>query len=473
MAKKKPVATKTKTATPKYDRRSETRTAQIAKPKTHNGVAIMPNAKKISSSDVRSKHKEFLFPCVANYYEEPVVLTKGKGSWAWDADGREYLDFFGGILTLGLGHCHDEVVSRVQEQIATLGHTSNLYPTANMVNVAERLAKMTPGKLKKSLLTTSGTEANETAILVAKLFTGKQEIIALRHGYSGRSLLAQSLTGHAPWRLVPTQMAGVKHALSPYCYRCPLGLTYPSCEVKCAQDIDELIRTTTTGQPAAMIAEPIAGVGGFITPPKEYFQIAVGIVRKYGGLFICDEVQTGWGRTGDHWFGIQHWGVEPDIMTMAKSIASGFAVGATIAREEVANAFTGLTISTFGGSPITMSATEATIDVMERENVPKRSAERGKQLREKLLEFKDKYPIIGDVRGMGLMQGIEIVEDRKTKAPGPKLATKLLEMAKKHGLLIGKGGLYGNVIRMAPSMLISKAEMDDAMMRLDKALADT
>jgi 4-aminobutyrate aminotransferase-like enzyme len=342
-----------------------------------------------------------------------------------------------------------------------------------MVNVAERLAKMTPGKLKKSLLTTSGTEANETAILVAKLFTGKQEIIALRHGYSGRSLLAQSLTGHAPWRLVPTQMAGVKHALSPYCYRCPLGLTYPSCEVKCAQDIDELIRTTTTGQPAAMIAEPIAGVGGFITPPKEYFQIAVGIVRKYGGLFICDEVQTGWGRTGDHWFGIQHWGVEPDIMTMAKSIASGFAVGATIAREEVANAFTGLTISTFGGSPITMSATEATIDVMERENVPKRSAERGKQLREKLLEFKDKYPIIGDVRGMGLMQGIEIVEDRKTKAPGPKLATKLLEMAKKHGLLIGKGGLYGNVIRMAPSMLISKAEMDDAMMRLDKALADT
>ena len=430
-------------------------------------------AEKVKASDVRAKHKEFLFPCVANYYDEPVVLTKGKGTFAWDADGREYLDFFGGILTLGLGHCHEEVVSRVQDQIATLGHTSNLYPTASLVNVAEKLAEMTPGKLKKSLLTTSGTEANETAILVAKLFTGQQEIIALRHGYSGRSITAQSLTGHAPWRLLPTQMPGVKHALSPYCYRCPLGLTYPSCEVKCAQDIEELIRTTTNGKPAAMIAEPIAGVGGFITPPKEYFQIAVGIVRKYGGLFICDEVQTGWGRTGDHWFGIEHWGVEPDVMTMAKSIASGFAVGATIAREEVANAFTGLTISTFGGSPITMSATEATIDVMVRENVPKRSAERGKQLREKLLEFKDKYPIIGDVRGMGLMQGIEIVEDRKTKAPGPKLATKLLENAKKQGLLIGKGGLYGNVIRMAPSMLISRTEMDDAMQRLDRALADT
>jgi 4-aminobutyrate aminotransferase-like enzyme len=431
-----------------------------------------PKAANISSGDVRKRHKEFLFPCVANYYEEPVVLTKGKGSWAWDADGREYLDFFGGILTLGLGHCHEEVVERVQQQIAQLGHTSSLYPTANVVNVAERLAKITPGKLKKSLLTTSGTEANETAILVAKLYTGKQEIIALRHGYSGRSLMAQSLTGHAPWRLLPTQMPGVKHALSPYCYRCPLGLTYPSCEIRCAKDIEELIRTETTGQPAAFIAEPIAGVGGFITPPKEYFQIAVGIVRKYGGLFICDEVQTGWGRLGDHWCGIEHWGVDPDVMTFAKSIASGFAVGATIATEEVANAFTGLTISTFGGSPITMSAAEATMDVMERENVPKRAAERGKQLREHLLALKDKYPVIGDVRGMGLMQAIELVEDRKTREPAPKRATKLLEATKKHGLLIGKSGLYGNVIRMAPSMLITKAEVDDAMARLDKALAE-
>ena len=442
------------------------------KPLSALSSSVVRQGGDIDAKEIRSKHKEFLFPCVANYYEEPVVLTKGKGTWAWDADGREYLDFFGGILTLGLGHCHEEVVTRVQEQIATLGHTSTLFPTANTVRVAERLAELTPGKLKKSLFTTSGTEANETAILVAKLFTQKQEIIALRHGYSGRSLTAQSLTGHAPWRLVPTQMPGVKHALSPYCYRCPLGLTYPSCEVRCAQDIDELIRTTTMGQPAAFIAEPIAGVGGFITPPKEYFQIAVGIVRKYGGLFICDEVQTGFGRTGDHWFGIEHWDVEPDIMTMAKSIASGFAVGATIAREEVANAFTGLTISTFGGSPITMSATEATMDVMERENVPKRAAERGKQLREHLMALKDKYPVIGDVRGMGLMQGVELVEDRKTKEPAPKRTNKLLEAAKKHGLLIGKGGLYGNVLRISPSMLVSKAEVDDAAARLDKAFAE-
>ncbi len=433
---------------------------------------IVPDGGAVDARAVRAGHKEFLFPCVANYYEEPVVLTKGKGSWAFDADGREYLDFFGGILTLGLGHCHDEVVSRVQGQLEQLGHTSTLYQSAPQVSVARRLAQLTPGKLKKSLFTTSGTEANETAILLAKLYTGKQEIIALRHGYSGRSLTAQALTGQAPWRLVPTQVAGVKHALAPYCYRCPLGLTYPSCEIRCARDIEELIRTETTGQPAAFIAEPIAGVGGFITPPKEYFQIAVGIVRNYGGVFICDEVQTGFGRTGDHWCGIEHWGVEPEIMTFAKSIASGFAVGATVATEEVANAFTGLTISTFGGSPITMTAAEATIDVMEREDTPGRSAERGRQLRDHLLALKDKYPVIGDVRGMGLMQGVELVEDRKTKEPAPKRTTRLLEAAKKQGLLIGKGGLYGNVLRIAPSMLVSASEVDDAAARLDRAFAD-
>jgi 4-aminobutyrate aminotransferase-like enzyme len=427
-----------------------------------------------TTAEVLAKHREFLFPCVANYYEEPIVLTRGKGTHVQDADGRDYLDFFGGILTLGLGHCHDEVVSRVQRQIETLGHTSTLYPTEPMVNVAERLAQITPGTLKKSFYTASGTEANETAILLAKIYTGKQEIIALRYGYSGRSLTALSLTGNAPWRLIPTQVAGIKHALSPYCYRCPFGLEYDggACGVKCATDLEELIRTETTGQPAAFMAEPIQGVGGFITPPKEYFQIAVGIVRKYGGVFICDEVQTGFGRTGDHWCGIEHWGVQPDIMTFAKSIASGFAVGATIATEEVANAFTGLTISTFGGSPITMAATEATLDVMQREDTPKRSAERGRQLRQHLLALKDKYPVIGDVRGMGLMQGIELVEDRTTKEPAPKRTTRLLEAAKKHGLLVGKGGLYGNVIRIAPSMLVSAGDIDDAAARLDRAFAE-
>ncbi|HLQ59415.1 MAG TPA: aspartate aminotransferase family protein [Gemmatimonadales bacterium] len=426
----------------------------------------------MDSQTVREKHKEFLFPCVANYYAEPVVITEAHGSSVKDLDGREYLDFFGGILTAGIGHSHPEFVKRLQEQLGRLVHTSSVYPTQEQVRVAERLTQITPGKLKKSFFTTSGTEADETAIMLAKIYTGQQEIIALRHSYAGRSQGAIAITGQQPWRILPTQIAGIKHALSPYCYRCPLGLEYPDCGIRCAQDIDDLIKTTTTGHPAAFMAEPIQGAGGFITPPKEYFEIAVGIIRKYGAVFICDEVQTGWGRTGDTWCGIEHWGVEPEIMTFAKSIANGFPVGATIATEEVANAFTGLSLSTFGGNPISMAAVDVTLDVMQRENTPKRSAERGTQLRDYLEGFKQAFPFIGDVRGMGLMQGIEFVEDRKTKEPSPKKTTAFLEAAKRQGLLIGKGGLYGNVIRIAPSMLISKADIDDGCKRMERALAE-
>lgn len=426
----------------------------------------------MDSKTVREKHREFLFPCVANYYAEPVVVTSGRGAVVSDAEGREYLDFFGGILTVGIGHCHPDVTARIREQAGKLVHTSTLYPTEEIVRFAERLARITPGKLKKSFFTASGTEADETAILLAKIHTGQQEIIALRHGYSGRSLTALSVTGHSNWRLVPTQVAGVKHALAPYCYRCPLGLEYPSCEVRCAKDIEELIKTETTGKPAAFLAEPIQGVGGFITPPKEYFQIAVGIVRRFGGLFICDEVQTGFGRTGGKWFGIEHSGVEPDIMTFAKSVANGFPVGATIARADVADSFTGLSISTFGGNPLAMAAADATVEVMEREDTPKRCAERGAELRARLEEMKDFHPFIGDVRGMGLMQALEIVEDRKTKEPSPKKTQALMEAAKRQGLLLGKGGLHGNVIRIAPSMLITKAEIEDGVSRLSRALSE-
>ena len=426
----------------------------------------------MDSHSVRQKHKEFLFPCVANYYAEPVVITEAHGSQVKDLDGREYLDFFGGILTAGIGHSHPEFVKRIQDQVARLVHTSSVYPTVEQVTVAERLTQITPGKLKKSFFTTSGTEADETAVMLAKIYTGQQEIIVLRHSYAGRSQGAIAITGQQPWRVLPTQIAGVKHALSPYCYRCPLGLEYPDCGIRSAQDLEDLIKTTTNGRPAAYMAEPIQGAGGFITPPKEYFEIAVGIVRKYGGVFVCDEVQTGWGRTGDKWCGIEHWNVEPEIMTFAKSAANGFPVGITIASEEVANAFTGLSLSTFGGNPISMAAVDVTMDVMERENTPKRSAERGKQLRDALEEFKKRFAFIGDVRGMGLMQGIELVEDRKTKEPSPKKTVALLEAAKKQGLLIGKGGLYGNVLRIAPSMLISKSEVDDGCKRLERALAE-
>ena len=426
----------------------------------------------MSAEDILARQKEFLFPCVANYYEEPVVITKAKGTYVEDVRGTKYLDFFGGILTVSLGHCQDQVVEAVQKQMAELGHTSTLYATQNQVDVAEIMAKISPGDLKKSFFTSSGTEADETALLLAKIHTGQTEIIALRHCYSGRSLMAINLTAHSNWRLQGSQVPGIKHGMSPNCYRCPMGLEYPSCGIRCATDLEELIQTETNGSPAAFIAEPIQGVGGFITPPKEYFEVAVGIIRKYGALFVCDEVQTGFGRTGDKWFGIEHWGIEPDIMTMAKGIANGMPVGATIAKEEIANSFTGLSLATYGGNPVSMAATKATLETMDEENVPERAGRLGRILRDRLEEFKDKYEAIGDVRGMGLMQAIEFVKDRKSKEPDPAMTVRFMEAAKKHQLLIGKGGRWGNVLRIAPPMLISETELKDGIEIIDKALAE-
>ncbi len=437
-------------------------------------ISASTNSSSVSSSSVREKHKEFLFPSVANYYKESVVLESGKGMHVKDVDGKTYLDFFGGILTVSVGHANDKVNAAVKAQVDRLGHVSTLYPTLPIVQLAQTLARITPGRLRKSFFTSSGTEADETAVMLAQVYTGRLEIIALRHGYSGRSMLAQSLTAHSAWRAVPTQIAAIKHAPSPYCYRCPLKLTYPSCGVACAKDLEELVRTTTTGQIAGFIAEPIQGVGGFVTPPREYFEIAVGIVRKYGGVFICDEVQTGFGRTGTHWYGISHWNVEPEILTMAKGVANGMPLGVTIATPEIADSLKALTISTFGGNPVSSAAANATIAVMEEIDAPKRAAEMGARLRAGLDRLKAKYArTIGDVRGMGLMQGVELVADEtvQDRTPAPEKAVRLFEETKKRGLLIGKGGLYGNVIRISPPLIVSAAEVDDALKILDESLA--
>jgi alanine-glyoxylate transaminase / (R)-3-amino-2-methylpropionate-pyruvate transaminase len=434
--------------------------------------------RKWTSAELRTKHKDLLFPSVGTFYEEPVCLDEGKGARLKDLDGREYLDFFGGILTVSVGQTHPKVNAAVKAQVDRLGHVSTLYPTVGIVELAERLLRLAPGKIGKAgkaFFTASGTEADETAVALAQIATGRQELIALRHGYSGRSMLAQSLTAHSKYRAVPSQIAAIKHAHAPYCYRCPFNATPGNCGFECAQDIEELIQTTTTGEIAGFLAEPIQGVGGFIVAPDGYFKVAVDIIKKYGGLFICDEVQTGFGRTGGKMWGIEHHeGVEPDIMTMAKGIANGLPIGACLATVPVADSWKAGNISTFGGNPISTAAANATIDVIVDEKLTDNAQALGKHLREGLEGLKRKYPkSIGDVRGKGLMQALELVKDEtaKDRTPDAVTTSRLFEETKKRGLLIGRGGLWGNVIRIAPPLNATKAEIDEGMKALDESFA--
>ncbi len=427
----------------------------------------------MNSQDIRDKHKKYFFPSVKNFYRESIVVSSGKSAQVTDMDGKTYLDFFGGILTVSIGHAHEEVNAAIIAQVKRLSHISSLYPVESVVNLAERLVNITPGNLEKCFLTASGTEADETAVMMAQLFTGNTEFIALRHAYAGRSMLAQSLTAHSTWRALPSQIAAVKHALSPYCYRCPLKTTYPECGIGCAEDVDELIRTTTTGEIAGMMVEPIQGVGGFITPPKEYFKIVAEIVRKYGGLFISDEVQTGFGRTGKMW-GIDHYGVKPDMMTMAKGIANGMPLAAVVTTGDIADSMVKNTISTFGGNPVSCAAANKTIDIILRDKLAENSKNMGAILRKGLEDIQLKHPkIVGDVRGMGLMQAIEFVVDETAgdRTPDAKAVDQFMEESKKRGLLIGRGSLAGNVVRISPPLNISHDDVENALVILADSFA--
>jgi len=419
----------------------------------------------MTKQEILLAQKEFIFPAVFNYFKEPLVVSHAKDQYVWDADGNQYLDFFGGIVTVSVGHCNDQVNTKVKAQMDKLEHVSTVFLNEPQVLLAKKLASITPaGALTKSFFTNSGSEANETAITAARCYTGSTEIIALRHSYHGRTQATMALTGQAAWKLGPPQ-AGVVHAVNANCYRCPFGLEYPSCELKCAYDIEQVIRTSTSGKIAALIAEPIQGVGGFITPPKEYFKIVTDIVRQYGGLFIADEVQTAWGRTGTKWFGIEHWDVVPDIITSAKGLGNGLPIGVTIARPEVADAMKGLMISTFGGNPVVTTAAKAVLDYIEEQNILTNTEEVGQYLKDGLLALKERHQLIGDVRGKGLLLAVELVEDRVTKAPATAATLKLMDSAKDNRIMIGRGGLYGNVIRISPPMNIGKADVDEFLKR--------
>jgi len=419
----------------------------------------------MTKEEILRKHKQYLFPSITN-------TDHASMQYLWDIDGNKYLDFFGGIVTISVGHTNPRITSKIKAQTDKLQHASTLFPNEAIVALAEKIAQITPGEISQSFFSNSGTEANETAVQIARMHTGNYEVVALRHGYSGRSQLAQSLTAHGTWRKsLPVSTSGIVHALNPYCYRCPFGLEPTECGVECAKDVEAVIQTTTSGQIAAFIAEPIQGVGGFITPPKEYFKIVFNIVKQYGGLFISDEVQTAWGRTGKKWFGIEQWEVYPDIITSAKGLANGLPVGLTATRPEIAASFKGLQISTFGGNPITSVAAKATIDLIEEDRLMDNAEAVGNYFRQGLESLKDKHDLIGDVRGMGLMQAIELVKDHKTKDVAPQETNQFMEECRNRGLLIGKGGLYGNVIRMSPPLNIGKSDVDEAIHIMDEALS--
>jgi len=415
------------------------------------------------------KHRRYLFPCTATYYDTPLTIVRGEGMHVWDEAGRKYLDCFGGVLTVNVGHCHPEVTAAIVKQAQTLVHTSTLYVTPPLGDLAEAMAQALPGELNRLFLTNSGSEADETAILLARVHTGLQEIVVLRYGYSGRTMMAMAASGQASWRKLPQSVPGFVHALAPYCYRCPLKLTYPSCEVACAKDVKEVIETTTTGRVAGIMVEVILGSGGFLVPPKEYFPMVADIVRKAGGIFIADEVQTGFGRTGKLW-GVDHYGITPDVMTFAKGMANGTPVGATATTETIAAALKPLSFSTFGGNPVTSAAALATLRVIQKENLAENARVMGERLHQGFLELQRKYKVIGDVRGLGLMRAIELVGE--AKAPDAPTTAKVLEGTRQRGVLVGKGGLWGNVLRVAPPLVVNAAQIDELVAALDGAFAE-
>jgi len=428
-------------------------------------------ARGATSAEIVHGQREFLLPSMLHLYSEPLALAEGDGVRVRDAEGREYLDLFSGILTTSVGHCNPRVNRAVVEQMNRLGHVSTLFATELQVEAARKIADITPDGLKRTFFSNSGTEAIETALMMACLATGRSEIIGLRVGYHGRSFMATSVTAHSGWRPLATPVAGVKHAKAPNPYRCPFK---QPCDDTCVDhfvdDLEEVIVTTTNGRPAAFIAETIMGVAGYVVPHPGYFQKAAEVIRRYGGLLIIDEVQAGFGRTGSHWFGIQHWDVEPDIMVMAKGIANGAPVGATVTTDEIAHAWKGKTISTFGGNPVSMAALCATQDELHDHAAPINAQERGDQLRAGLLEMQSRHPWIGDVRGMGLMQAIEIVQDPVSKEPDHERTAKLMEATREEGVLVGQGGLHGTVIRIGPSLLITEDEMAEGVEKLAQAV---
>lgn len=428
-----------------------------------------------SREEVLAIRQQYLTPGLLTFYKEPLLLVEGRMQYLWDEKGKQYLDGFAGIVTVSVGHCHPQIVKKVQEQVGKLQHVTTIYLHPTIGQFGKKLAEHMPegSNLSVTYFTNSGSEANEIAILSSREFTGNAEVISLRNGYHGGTQATMALTAHSTWKFKTNPTIGVKNALAPYCYRCPYGLEYPSCGLKCAHDVENVIKYETSGQVAAFIAEPIQGVGGAVTPPPEYFSIVYDIVRKAGGLCIADEVQTGFGRTGEHFWGFENFGVTPDMVTMAKGIGNGAPLGACTTRMEIAKVMKNrIHFNTYGGNPISMTQGLATLEVIDQENIQQNAKKVGGHLKNRLKELQERHKLIGEVRGLGLMLGVELVRDRKTKEPANTEAADVMEMCKHRGLIIGKGGLFGNTLRIKPPMCITTDDADFIVDCLDEVLTE-
>jgi alanine-glyoxylate transaminase/(R)-3-amino-2-methylpropionate-pyruvate transaminase len=425
-----------------------------------------------SAEEVMRLRKEFLNPGIFLYYKKPLMLVEGRAQYSYDDGGRRYLDALGGIVTISVGHCHPHVVAAANEQNALLQHSTTIYLHPNIASYAEKLASKMPGNLKVCYFVNSGSEANDLALMMARAYTGNYDVIALRNSYHGGNASTMGLTSHHTWKFNVPHSFGVHHAITPDPYRGAYGRDDADAGRKYAADVQDLIRFGTSGQVAGFIAESIQGVGGCVVFPDRYLKYAYEHVRAAGGVCIADEVQAGFGRTGTHFWGFETQDALPDIVTMAKGIGNGCPLGAVVTTPEIAATVAKRThFNTFGGNPVVCAQGKAVLEVIERENLQENSLKLGRRILAGLQKLAEKHDVVGDVRGKGLMLGVELVKDRATKEPAKAECAQVVENAREMGLLLGKGGLFGQTIRFAPPMCINEADADFIVEVLDRALA--
>jgi alanine-glyoxylate transaminase / (R)-3-amino-2-methylpropionate-pyruvate transaminase len=426
-----------------------------------------------SRDEVWAMRKQYLTPALVTYYKNPVMIVEGSMQYLFDETGRRYLDLFAGIVTVSVGHSHPRVMEAARRQYELLQHTTTIYLHPGVAQYGKELAARMPGDLKVCYFVNSGSEANDLAMTMARAYTGNYDMIALRNAYHGGISSTMGLTSHHTWKYNIPHTFGIQHAIMPDTYRGVWGRDDPDAGRKYADDILDLIRFGTSGQIAAFIAESVQGVGGTVVFPYGYLKRAYEIVRAHGGLCIADEVQAGFGRTGTQFWGFETQGVIPDIVTMAKGIGNGAPLAAVVTTPAIAQALQSrIHFNTFGGNPVSCAMGRAVLEVIEEEGLQAHAHALGEYFMRGLQKLADKHPLIGDVRGMGLMLGVELVKDRASKEPANEACAAIFERAKEMGLLIGKGGLYGNVLRIKPPMCIQQADVDFALNVLDIALTE-